>query len=211
VSTLGRVARRPNLATINQPLRLLRAALSEVGDVRYPITQEQLAELVDLSPGTIKGLENGHREMTDTIWLHVVLGTGAMWDEERGRWVCAPGFGDPDEPFTRAFFLTFREKRLQRPEQAVNLEGLLVLRLCALLQRASDRDWLRLIIETQRFLDRCVRELGIKDLKISSGELFPAIQQLGTFVEGTKARLEELQAGVKQKGQGRGRGRSSPP
>jgi transcriptional regulator with XRE-family HTH domain len=157
------VARRPNPSKLNQPLRLLRSALSEVGDARYPITQEELADLIGLSPGTIKGLENGHREMTDTIWLRVAVGTGAVWNPKKKRWVCAPGFGKAGQPYTRAFFLEFRERRNRRPQEAEMIALMEMSRLIALFKKVPDKDWYLLFFKVNRFLEACGQEFGIKE------------------------------------------------
>jgi len=187
------MARRPSPEKINHPLRLLREALSEMGE-KYPITQAELSQITGIPLNTIKALEQNQRPLSDDVRVKIALATGAVWDARKRRWVCGlqldglsplstqGSLNVPDKPFTREFFLKFREQHSRRPEDADAQEMLLMMRMMALLQKVSDQDWHRVFFEIQRLVDRCAEECGVEALK-NLGMLSLLIQRYELLIE----------------------------
>jgi hypothetical protein len=112
------MARHPRPGNIGNALRLLREVLSDRGP-RYPISQEELASIIDVPVSTVRSVECGRRKLSDGLLVNVVIATGAEWHEEKKCWVvCSPSAEVSEEPFSLPFYKDFVKQRERRPRNA---------------------------------------------------------------------------------------------
>ena len=127
VYTTLAMPRPPKKGNEDNPLRRLRDAL---GTDQAPIPQHELAELLNLSPETVKSIEAGRRSLTEKLleWIYVNL--GAYWSERQRTWTSIGS----REPFTREASDRWRQAGLDRDLESHSL----MLRLMLLLEYAPE-------------------------------------------------------------------------
>jgi hypothetical protein len=158
------MARPPSPKNADSPLRLLRGLLSEQGK-DHPITLSEFNKVTGIPANTVKAIENSQRALTDTILFQVLLGTGATWDKTKKQWVCAERASTAGIPFTRAFYLEFKDHVARRPLGAEFGVQVLAVKLALLFERISDRQWFRLLFWVDKFLEECRKDFHIEGLE----------------------------------------------
>jgi transcriptional regulator with XRE-family HTH domain len=78
------MARPPRKGNEDNPLRKLREALGTDG---LPLPQHKLAELLGVSPETVKSIEAGRRGITEKLDEWIAIHLGAWWFEKARYWV----------------------------------------------------------------------------------------------------------------------------
>jgi len=104
--------RPPSRENEKNPLRILRALLSEGGE-KSPLTVAKLSEIIGVPENTIKAIQNDQRNLTKRVGDQVVLSTGAAWRQEKAQWTYA--LSKDDTPFSFALYLEFRKIMAVRP------------------------------------------------------------------------------------------------
>jgi transcriptional regulator with XRE-family HTH domain len=152
---------QPSPENARNPLRQLRELLSGEGK-KKPMTQEELAELLNISAATVKGIERGFRGLTLSVHRRVVHGTSAQWDPDKEKWVCGYdldektgdwSWSDKSRPFTYAVFCRFRKDRELRPANANLEEAKMGARLMKLFILIPDYKWWSLALRFGEFVE----------------------------------------------------------
>jgi len=189
------MARPPSPKNAKVPLRLLRGLLSEHGE-KSPITQGDLSKLIGIAANTIKAIENSQRPLTDAAYYQILLGTGAVWDEALGQWVCAAS----SVPFTREFHIQFRERIRHRPKDTESDVEILKEKIEMLFGAVPDDRWFPLLFRVDRFLDECRQEFGVEGLDVPFTLLRPGLvviqDDAGRVKEVNRKRLAVFNKGV---------------
>jgi transcriptional regulator with XRE-family HTH domain len=103
---------------LQNPIRLLRHILRSAG--RTSCSQAELAEKVDISVDSIRGIESGRQTLTEKMANRILCETGAAWNAEDKCW----RFWKPTGPvYTREHYDTYldmlkkEETRLREPTE----------------------------------------------------------------------------------------------
>jgi DNA-binding XRE family transcriptional regulator len=149
------MARHPRPENENHPLKKLRQALSPDGI--DPITQQELARILELSPETIRSFEAGRRrpgELSHVVKTKAFVNAGAMWSQKGEEWLS----NFTGQPYSREHYLAWR-KPLRNREQEIHA---LCLKLLVLLQSTGDRDFQAVCDHVESFLDDSCQAFAIK-------------------------------------------------
>ena len=135
-----------NTEYARHPLKLLRALLSKSPD--QPISQPQLALLVDSPLNSIKLAEHGQRAVGKTLLARIRLGVGAAWNNYSKSWELA--FRRPDGstiPYSYEVYLRYKALINVLPPTNVkkSLETNIVRQIKLLLATVPDDRWWLLI------------------------------------------------------------------
>jgi transcriptional regulator with XRE-family HTH domain len=144
------------------PLRQLRGLLATPG--RERISQKELAQLLGISPNTIRKIEFGSRSLTDAVLTEVKVATGAKWDRERRRWTQLE-----EKLFTHEDYTEHRRRMLNPSDmdQAIQ-KSMVVLIHCRiewLFDNVPEKSREKLRSRVDYFLERCKR-----DFKLTSND-----------------------------------------
>jgi hypothetical protein len=137
---------QPRPENVRHPLKLLRSILSE--DPATPVPQSRLAELIEMSPASIKQTEVGDRQISGPMKSLIQMGLGAVWSEERKRWEMAWTSGDEAPVYTYELYSVYRAYITRLPDQRIkrDLEGDIKRKVSLLLARVPDDRWWFLIV-----------------------------------------------------------------
>jgi transcriptional regulator with XRE-family HTH domain len=92
------------------PIYQLRKLIGETS----PVTQPELARIIDVPFATVQSIEAGRRGITGATLEKIALGTGAYWDQRKTRWMCiVPDENARNKPFDRKEYLAFRRTMTQ--------------------------------------------------------------------------------------------------
>jgi hypothetical protein len=128
------------------PLKLLRFLLSPNPD--RPISQTQLAKLVDGPLNSIKLAEHGQRSIGKTLLARIRLGVGAVWNDSANVWESA--FRRPDDStilYSYEIYVQYKALISALPSGKVRkkLENNIERQIKLLLAKAPDDRWWLLI------------------------------------------------------------------
>jgi hypothetical protein len=137
---------QPKPENARHPLKLLRSILSE--DPAKPVPQSRLAELIEMSPASIKQTEVGDRKISGPMKLGIRLWLGAVWNEEKKRWELAWVPGDEPPVYTYELYSVYRAYIARLPDQRIkrDLEGFVTRTVSLLLARVPDERWWFLMV-----------------------------------------------------------------
>jgi transcriptional regulator with XRE-family HTH domain len=154
--------RAPKIENLRNPLRLLRGLLSEKGD-KFPISQQSLSEITNISASTIRAIEGGQRNLTASISWQIALIIGADWDKKRRRWIyLLPDQQGRHLPFKYENFLEFHGIMSKRPpDYKREIENLLK-QINQLFDDVSDDRYSALYFRFQDFVEKCKYDFRLK-------------------------------------------------
>jgi hypothetical protein len=152
------------------PLKLLRALLSPSPE--QPISQTQLAKLVDSPSNSIKLAEHGQRSVGETLLARIRIGVGAAWNNYSKSWEIA--FRRPDGsaiPYTYKVYLKYKALISALPPVNVktSLEANIVRQIKILLTRVPEDRWWLLIFRLLEDLESARVDFLPKDFSDEFG------------------------------------------
>jgi transcriptional regulator with XRE-family HTH domain len=146
--------RPPKKENEDNPLRKLRTALGRAG---VPMPQHQLAELLGLSPETVKSIEAGRRRnlgLDDRLLDTIYVLFGANWSPKDRKWFSIGS----DEPFTREHYQRWREASFDRDVET----HALMLRLMLILDYAPERKFSQIANTVETKLQEVLKEFDYR-------------------------------------------------
>lgn len=168
------MARPPKPENARNPLRQLRALLSEKGEIA-PITQNRLSEICDIPTSTIRSIEAGYRTLSLPAARKIVEATTAKWNSKRGQWTVY----DSDKPLTFSWYLLHRHFMKQRPTNYQSRIHFIHAKIDGLFDQIPNHSWNLLSFRINDFLEECRRDFKLKNL---DGIFYKAAERLEDFL-----------------------------
>jgi hypothetical protein len=153
------MARHPKPENARNPLRQLRALLSEKGEIA-PITQNRLSEICDIPLDTIRSIEAGRRTLSSSALRRIEEVTTATWNTKRHQWTV---YGSA-EPLTFSWYRLHHHFIGQRPPNYQSRLRLIHAKIDGLFDKIPGRSWNLLSFRVNDFLEECRRDFKLKDL-----------------------------------------------
>jgi transcriptional regulator with XRE-family HTH domain len=153
------MARPPKPENARNPLRQLRALLSNKGEIAL-ITQNELSEICDIPINTIRQIEIGRRALNSSARKKIEEVTTATWNPKKARWTV---YGS-DEPFTFSWYRLHRRFMGKRPPNYQSRIRLIHAKIDGLFDQIPERSWNLLSFRINDSLEECRRDFKLKDL-----------------------------------------------
>jgi hypothetical protein len=163
-----------------------------------PMTQPELAKLIGAALPTLKTL--GHREMSAALLEKIRFATGAVWDENKKRWLfdryLLAGAQETEERFVPFTYNLFQEyRRILTTPLDTHEEDLVLMHawLDQLFRRVAPEHWMQLCQRYSFFIEERCRDFALGE----AGDLFMAAskQCQPTVDRMLKERVERLVKG----------------
>jgi hypothetical protein len=153
------MARPPKPENARNPLRQLRALLSENGE-RTPITQNQLSKICDIPIDTIRSIEAGRRPLNLSVLRKIEAATAAKWNSKRAQWTVH----DSDQPFMFFWYSSLSYFRRRRPPDYQKRIQFIHTKIDGLFDKIPGRSWNLLFFRMKDFLEECKHDFNLNDL-----------------------------------------------
>jgi hypothetical protein len=170
-----------------------------------PITQPELAKLVEAALPTLKWL--GNRPMSTPLLEKIRFATGAIWDPEKKRWLfdrwVLTGVEDVRfVPFTHDLFLAYRQILTSPPADPDRELVLMMAWLDQLFKRMPAEHWMQLQRRVGFFVEEACRDFGLgepEDLFASAArEWGPTLDQMTEKRLKGKSGKQILEVGIQE-------------
>jgi hypothetical protein len=172
------MARPPKPENARNPLRQLRALLSENGE-RTPITQNRLSKICDIPIDTIRSIEAGRRPLNLSVLRKIEAVTTGTWNSKRDLWTVY----DSDEPLTFSRYSFHRHFMGQRPRNSRRRIHFIHKKIDGLFQKIPGHSWKLLLLRINDFLEECKRDFNLKDLDGVFYEAEPRFEEFLAFLK----------------------------
>jgi hypothetical protein len=145
------MARPPDPKHAREPLRLLRGLVKA--------TLQEFSDVVGVPVNTLRGIENGHRNLSPSIEKAISDRLFAVWNKDLDAWVWK--YSKPPRPYDyhnlEQFFL-FLTKFAPVPDTDL---AVIKMRIDVLFKKVPKDKWMRLFWRLQESLNECGEEFGL--------------------------------------------------